>query len=266
MVLAGPGGLTLALVVFLAEVVYGKSPRQILPGAIYIGIAGVAGILAIGESRRARLAPEAAAGFRPAWRAERAARVAFFLGWDLAALGVLNISAAGAGLHPASVLAALAAVAVFAVATDRLLVLADTTDQEGGRVPARFFGLARPRRFVFWAAVVYPSGALLVGAVALAGSARSPSGGLFLARVALGAALLYSAAALWLIAQRYGRRESGSAPKALQVAVAVALSLAGALGALGDVGLYAYLVSAGAFLCLVASGRRLLSGARPSVL
>src|SRR5579872_4694437 len=157
-------GFVLQLLILLALLWYGRVPRYVLAGAVYLLAASYLGLYCSVSSIRNQFQNKHQESKSTIADANRYAL--YLSAWQVAMIGVLNIWAVAYSPIRSFVVSYLSAV-IFIVASYKLVALADNSDQDGGYKPISFFGLPRSRKLIFLALVYSPIGMLAFAGIVI---------------------------------------------------------------------------------------------------
>ena len=259
----GRTGPLLALTVLIALLGYGGSPTVVASGAPYLVAAAFVDLYCMSSSFALRSRLRKGDPEQTLWSLVRTVRVLVLIAWQLAILGLLNIWV-GEPVGSARVFGLSGLLLVMSIAvSDRLVVLADSPDQDGGSKPLSFFGRRRTRRVYLWGFVLYPASIpIMLGLSMFLKRAPYPCS-LHPPQLCLLLTAAMSAATAGLVFQRYHGLESKRRLSA--ICTLAALCVVGSAGAcrffLGD-GLYVYALSSLTVMCSALSTHLILRASK----
>jgi hypothetical protein len=139
--------LSLGLFTLGIFVWYRSAPRVLLAGLLYLAAANCLCLIAASRSRQKVL--------------DLRAPALVLSGWQLAAIGVLNIRSFAYPEPQGFVLSYALTASAIGLAYS-IVALADSSEQDGGYVPVSYFGRPRSRRMLFTAFISAPIGLLVI--------------------------------------------------------------------------------------------------------
>jgi len=245
---------SLGLVVVVAILWYGSSPRKMLMGAVYLVSAALlvsfslVNVITVKTQLRRRSLSQVL------WLRQTRAQATLLIAWQLTITGLLNIWSGGTSQLLSVFLLSNLLILVSIFAWDRLISIADGKNQDGGARSLSSMGRPRSRRLFFWAFLVYPSTCLIVADVMIFASGRAHPTLFNAPQICLLVNALFSVGTAGLIFQRY---RGASATEAYRTAFALVglLVFGAAVGSQWLVGWSPYvdLLSVLVLLCTAAS-------------
>jgi hypothetical protein len=145
---------------------YRNLPHMLAAGEPYLCSASCAGLFFAVTFMALRKYLGISGSEETIWLLKTRSKVFLIAAWQLLILAVLNIWAATPAPTTFTIFSGSYLLAAgFVILSDRIIALADRSDQSGGSKPLKYFGEPRSRRTFFWGFVVYPESALAFAGV-----------------------------------------------------------------------------------------------------
>lgn len=145
-----------------------------------------------------------------AWLFQTRIRIAVISGWQLLMLGLFDVWSSRDSLELSTFILSNLSIIFCVYNWDRLILIADSPNQDGGAKPLSFLGNPRSRRLFFLLLLVYPLSAFVLGGMMLFIRGEPYPFAFHPAQLCLTLDLIFSIGATVLIYQRYsGISEKG---------------------------------------------------------